>query len=471
MSARTRRASMEKISRIRPVRPSSHSLEFFGSLPSTPELTMKATIPALFICACLCAAHAPAFAQQQEKTVYFWISETGKEGDFPAHAAAAQDMTPLPASDSPVRCSDVGRKAGDENHTESLKRAADLFYTNEFELSESILVETWDKLEEERKSSHVPAELIIECFVFRMLIFKVYGKREEAESFARRAAEYIYPPSLAGMDIPPDGLEFIHDVLEAAVPDNYELNVSLHEGGEGCGILVDGLPAPGKDGTLRFPGGSHTIQASCEGAEGWQWTVDFPAFDGKLLRLSPVTESGCDCSRLPLVVCPKLSESALKIGLNLNAYALFSGFRLVRPTSDPAGAGFELSSLIAAATASLDDIDWQQPAAVKKSKKGVKKISKKVKKSPVTAAALGLGIAAAPLAGLAVGLSFGSLKLERDTHSIQDPWERNETAQTSSNLLTACAVTSALAASLFLSSLIYQLVVSGKKKDSDKKKP
>ena len=386
--------------------------------------------------------------------------------DDPAHPPVARDMTPLPAADSPVMCTDGSEDAVDEIHAESLKRAIDHFYTNEFELSESILIETWDKLEEARKCRHVPAELIIECFVFRMLIFKVYGKREEAESFARRAAEYIYPPGLSNMDIPPDGLEFIHEVLDAAVTDNYELNVSLREGGEDCGILVDGLPVPGKEGTLRFPGGSHTIQAACAGAEGWQWKIDFPAFDGKLLRLNPITESGCDCSSLPLVVCPKLSESVLKIGFNLNTYALFSGFYLARPTGDPSGTEFEMSDLITAATTSLDDIEWKRPAGAKKPQKD----AKKEKKSHVTAAALGLGIAAVPLAGLAIGLSIGSVKLERDTHSIQDPWERNETAQTSSNLMTACAVTSALAASLFLSSLIYQLVVSGKKrKDSDKK--
>ncbi|MFH1436946.1 MAG: hypothetical protein ABIJ56_14655 [Pseudomonadota bacterium] len=428
----------------------------------------KEIVPVLFICAAVCAAHAPAFAQQQDKAVYFWIPEKEKD-DFPAHAAAAQDMTPLPASDSPVMCPGAGEEPADEAHAQSLKRAADLFYTNEFELSESILVETWDMLEEKWKSRHVRAELMMECFVFRMLIFKVYGKREEAESFARRAAEYIYPPSLAGMDIPPDGLEFIHDVLEAAVPDNYELNVSLREGGDDCGILVDGLPAPVKDGTLRFPGGSHTIQASCAGAEGWKWRIDFPAFDGKLLRLNPVTESGCDCSRLPLVVCGKLGEPVLKMGFNLNAYAVFSGFHLIRPASGPGTEGYEVSSLITAATSSLDDIDWHPPAAVEKPDQDAKKAAKQKKRSPVAAAALGLGIAAAPLAGLAVGLSFGSLKLDRDTHSLPDPWERSETAQTSSDLMTACAVTSALAASLVLSSLIYQLVVSGKKKGSDKK--
>jgi hypothetical protein len=131
-------------------------------------------------------AWAPGLrADDDAAPLIFWLG-AHPAAAFPSDLIEAKGLSVETIDLEPARC-----KAPEEPDPvleERIQEGIDLFYSNDFGASESILRDVWLELGKGKDVLDIPPSWITECFVFRMLIFKATGMDSEAESLARRLA-------------------------------------------------------------------------------------------------------------------------------------------------------------------------------------------------------------------------------------------------------------------------------------------
>jgi hypothetical protein len=393
--------------------------------------------------------------------IAFWISQEDHPS-FPSSLAGPEGIKKDEAASPPVRTAS-GDGAADDDLRNRISLGIDMYYANDFEKSESILSAAWDDLQAEKKARSVSARLQAECFAFRMLVLKVQGRNEQALSLALEAGPAVRKDLLDTMDISPDGLAFIKNALGKASPKVYDLTIAVSSRDDLCTIFVDEISCPSPDESIRLTGEAHWIRAECGEAAGWDWRIEMPQLAGKVLHLSPEDESTCDPSGFPVIVCSKLTQGVLDIASNFTAYSGVDGVLLMKPSEKEGLPGFVSAGLPASGDASLADLQWTWkplPEGLEASPHDAKgKMTGKDKHGRIS---LALGLTGIAVAGISAGLGAWTLNLKGDSHTVADPWDRQEAELKCESVEGAAISMSVLAVSLIITSIVYY-VVSNKK--------
>lgn len=417
----------------------------------------------------LLVAGWPTRAEAEEKkAVYFWIQ--AKDGaDFPGEILEVPGLLPAASLKDII---DYGKeKTPLPNHYEDdIINGVDYFFSNRFMQSESTLGEAWRELIEAKENYDVSARLILKCFVFRMLNFKVKSKIQEAYIFAREAAGYIDPKDIETIDISPDGLKYITSLLASVSPSPYEISISLPSDANDCSISIDGITRKGLKEKIKFSGKSHWISTTCEGSVGWNWAVNFPQHHGRTLLLDPEAESQCLPASPPAVVCGKLTEGTLKIGSNLLDYPGIYGFYILKPSQREGPLGVEISQLLTDRETKAPDITWHWKPLPEESLPNKKTQPLKREKTVINKTSLALAVAGVGVAGLSGGLLGWSEKIKTSTHTIEDPWKRRDSEKKAKDIENASIALFAVAASLLITSITYHVIYYKKRKGKNESK-
>jgi len=419
----------------------------------------RCAVPVLGIA--LVLAHPSIAGPHDEPSVRIWIS--------PAGTASPASTIPPPVMLSPAEGGAptvLVEGVDDESVSEiglAVTRGIDLYYANDFDQAESILVEAWRALTKAREQHVIPAPLTRMCFVFRMLLDKLSGHDAEAASLAVEARPYLDARDLEEMDIPPDGLAYIVERLEGCETAPYSVSVTLPPSDPPCTLAVDGVGANAGSGTLTFGGGIHWMQAACGGDSGWAWKLA-PDLDGKRMSPDPAAESRCSAASWPVIVCGELTDGVLSIGSTLLAWPWVKGFDLWMPSEKDGLKGLSRTGRIESADVAMGDLEWLwQPlepgsSGLEGTRAGGKKGVGPFLPSIVMAST---GLA---LAGTAAGLGAWSAGIGRDLHAIQDPWEREKEENLFRQGKNAAIAIGAIAGSFLVTSIIYYAIVHHKDK-------
>jgi len=363
---------------------------------------------------------------------------------------AGEEKPAVAPKPSPVRCGEPGAAALDELGRIDLvvRKGVDLYFAGKFADAGKLLETAAGAIGALREEHPVPPATAARCFVFRLLVFKALGQREQAEEFAAAWGSLAAPGAADAEEVPPDGKEFISSVVAAAGAAGgggglFALHVALPGGGAGCALLLDGQEAAGTAGTLKAAAGSRWVQAACGGAKGWRWKLRFgKALDGKTISLDPALESGCDCSGYPLIECAQQGEGLQRIGESLLL-------------ADPSASDFE----IAVPKKEKKTAAGGDHATTATATKG---------KTPPYLATLLLSLGAVAAGGTGAGLWAWSSDLSGGARAIRDPWERDEVAAKASRAELAAAVLAGAAVALAAGAIACHFTLE--KKPGKKKK-
>jgi len=423
-----------------------------------------AALPLLLI-----LAWARSLAADEDTSVVFWLGADPTDV-FPRALVEERGISLENLDPLPVHC--AAPHEPDPALEEKIGEGIDLFYSNDFEASESILRDVWLEMGKGTDVLDIPPSWITTCLAFRMLMFKAVDKGPEAEALAREAAGRVHPSFLGQLDIPPDGRAFIVEKLEEAALQGHAVEISTPQDREACSLWVDGVRQPAVASRLSLADGVHWIRAACGGAEGWTWRVELPLQEGRTFYLDPEIESQCACGAFPLVVCSDPKAEVLAMASNLllcpqvrSCFVLKGGSGEVgvflsgeiTPTGKEPG---DLHGL------SWERLDEPPPVTPEPAGHGGKPKGKPGLHVP----ALVLAVAGSGMAVVSTGLGAGSLSAAGSAYTEKDPWARAEKVAESTRLEKAALVTAGLAASLLVTSLIYHIVVYRKHKLSEKSK-
>jgi hypothetical protein len=382
----------------------------------------------------------PPASAGEASAVIFWI-RADPAAEFPDSLVEGEGLSLGKIEPKPALC--TAAAAADPALEEKVCEAVDLFYSNDFEASESILWDVWQEIGKGKDVLDIPPSLITRCFAFRMLMFKATGLGSEAEALA----------------------------LEAALSQGYAVDLAL-PAQEDCSLWIDGVRQPEAGERLEFAGGVHWVRASCGGAAGWTWRVEFPMHDGAALHLDPKAESRCACGDMPVVACQDPMARVPAMASNLMLHPGIESCFVLR--EDAGSGGFLLSGEITPAMESRDfqDLSWVrvgEHAALDMERDGEAFEAGAGKKFRLNVPALALAAAGIGMAGLSIGLGAGSAGASAEAYTQKDPWIRNAKQREASRLENAALAMAGVAVSLFVTSLIYHIVVYKRHKALKKK--